>query len=351
MRTSASLGPGRAAPSPGGRRGPRTASRAAAGRDRRRRARIHSSRSSSIADAGRSTSHSQRPPASPAKTTRSSSVRSTSDVETVQSGTVCAPDADLGGRAGPVRDLQPRVVVQACRRSAHPRPVPGSSLTTTTSTGPSRALVPATQVTVARAPAVRRRPPKSVTSQPGLIGQGRYVGNSPARVRWLGERVVRRLGPGATAAGSARGRGTVQPTDRRAPGPAVGHRGHSVRSGMGQRSRRPAVAVKGLGPTTIGQEFQRSTTGGLALEAEHRDRRGVEAEEPPSATGRSEPARGEHPQGVAVAEDQHAAAASRRPARPPGRAARRPRRPSRRPGVGWLQTRPARARSRGSRRW
>ena len=55
-----------------------------------------------------------------------------------------------------------------------PSPVPASSATTSTSTGPSSSLVPDTQVRVAR---VRSGPSptaaKSVTLHPGLSGHGR----------------------------------------------------------------------------------------------------------------------------------------------------------------------------------
>ena len=64
-----------------------------------------------------------------------------------------------------------------------PRPVPGSSATTNTSTGPSSSLVPDTQVAVAQVRSSATTA-KSVTDQPGLIGQGRYVGKSPAVPRW-----------------------------------------------------------------------------------------------------------------------------------------------------------------------
>jgi hypothetical protein len=61
--------------------------------------------------------------------------------------------------------------------------VPDSSLTTNTSTGPSRALVPELHVIDANALCPLRGSPttaKSLTVQPGLIGHGRYVGKSPA---------------------------------------------------------------------------------------------------------------------------------------------------------------------------
>ena len=61
-----------------------------------------------------------------------------------------------------------------------PSPIPDSSLTTNTSTGPSRALVPELQVSVARPRPCSATTAKSLTVQPGLIGQGRYVGKSPA---------------------------------------------------------------------------------------------------------------------------------------------------------------------------
>ena len=65
-----------------------------------------------------------------------------------------------------------------------PSPVPDSSLTTKTSTGPSSALVPELQVSVALASrcagSSTRTTPKSLMLQPGLIGHGRYVGKSPA---------------------------------------------------------------------------------------------------------------------------------------------------------------------------
>ncbi len=79
--------------------------------------------------------------------------------------------------------------------------MPGSSATTNTSTGPSSSLVPDTQVTVAQRARASRSPTtaKSVTDQPGLIGQGRYVGKPVGRAQVVGERVVRHV---VLAAGS-----------------------------------------------------------------------------------------------------------------------------------------------------
>ena len=59
-----------------------------------------------------------------------------------------------------------------------PSPTPGSSETTVTSTSPSRSLVPTVVVTLARTWPPDPTQPKSEIDQPGLIGQGRYVGRS-----------------------------------------------------------------------------------------------------------------------------------------------------------------------------
>ena len=56
-------------------------------------------------------------------------------------------------------------------------------MTTVTSTSPSSALAPIVVVTVASAgPSSPATQPKSAIDQPGLIGHGRYVGSSAARL-------------------------------------------------------------------------------------------------------------------------------------------------------------------------
>ena len=100
-------------------------------------------------------------------------------------------DPDPGGRAGRGRICMPG---SECRVPAQraPRPVPGSSLITDISTGPSSALVPATEVTVARA-RVSQTTPKSVTCHPGIAAtEGTSEVLSPGQV--VTECVVRRMG-------------------------------------------------------------------------------------------------------------------------------------------------------------
>jgi hypothetical protein len=118
-----------------------------------------------------STIHSQRPPASPAITERSNSP-SDPLVGTSQRLTDCRPirTRAVGGHS----PMSPPGSSYRLPAQRAPSPVPASSATTSTSTGPSSSLVPDVQVRVARTfPDASRTVAKSVTVHPGLIGQGR----------------------------------------------------------------------------------------------------------------------------------------------------------------------------------
>ena len=118
-----------------------------------------------------------------------------------------------------------------------PSPVPASSVISTTSTGPSSSLVPEVQVRVASA---RSRPSptaaKSVTRQPGLSGQGRYVGKPVDASRCAAK--------ASYDASFGRHSGVISPCSGQAqpgPGPArvstmgVEQRGQPAASDMRQR--------------------------------------------------------------------------------------------------------------------
>ena len=134
-----------------------------------------------MADAGRRMIHSQRPSASPTTTERSHSPSDPlTDTGHRPTGKLPIRTLTVGGPSptsspGSIRPCGPRPAIRA------PSPVPASSLTTMTSTGPSSALVPDTQVIVARPsrPSAATEA-KSVTVQPGPSGHGRYVGKPPA---------------------------------------------------------------------------------------------------------------------------------------------------------------------------
>ena len=132
--------------------------------------RIQSSRSSSIAEAGRITNHSQRPAASPATTERSHSPRPEL-VETGHSGTawlaICTRTA-----GGPSPMSAPRVVVDACRRSGRP---PGAGLL-----GDDEHVHRPVQLAGARAAGQRRHGPPGVADVP-------EVGDPPARAQRPGQ--------------------------------------------------------------------------------------------------------------------------------------------------------------------
>ena len=90
--------------------------------------------------------------------------------------------------------------------------------------------------------------------------------------------------------------------------------------------------------------------GRLTLEAEHRQRGRVEAQQPAVLRRQAEPARCEHPQRVAVGEGEGTSAARPAPARPPDRAGWRPRHRSLPRATG--ASRPSiRAPTPGSRAW
>src|SRR3954452_10348252 len=143
--------------------------------------RIHSSLSSSAADAGLNTSHSHRPIASPANTERSKEV-SVSLVSTDQSEIGC-PSIRIFTCGGAAPGSPPGAGgVRPADRA--PRPTPGSSDTTVSSTTPSRSLLPA-QVTndaFASLPTDATQP-KSLMAHPGLSGHGIIVGSVPQRSR------------------------------------------------------------------------------------------------------------------------------------------------------------------------
>ena len=259
--------------------------------------RIHSSRSRSIADAGRRTTHSQRPPASPANTARSTST-SAHDVETAHSGTDWLPiRSRTGGRPAPSSEPGSRWGVPAQRA---PSPTPDSSLTTNTSTGPSRALVPELQVSVARPRPASATTAKSLTVQPGLIGQGRYVGKSPAAAS---------ASTNASYDGaSARSRGGVAPCSGQVQPPSsvpssVARTGSGQRGHSGLERHGSTVVVRGRRGSSVPAQHH----GRLALVAEHGDRGGVEPQVPTVGDRQLQPPGGQRAQRVAVPEDQHPA--------------------------------------------
>ena len=99
-------------------------------------------------------------------------------------------------RRRPLADLLTRVYLSApapARRLRAPSPVPGSSLTTMTSTGPSSALGARHAPSSWRGLRGRRPRPRrsSATHQPGPSGHGRYVGNPPGVTKVGGEVGVR----------------------------------------------------------------------------------------------------------------------------------------------------------------
>ena len=139
--------------------------------------------SRSAADAGRSTSQSHRPSASPASTARSSA-----SLPAARSRP--ATSARRRRRPGSSRPAVPRPTsrpgsVWSTPPTRAPSPTPGSSVTTVSSTTPSSSLAPV-QVTNA---ALGGRPstatqPKSVTCQPGGSGQGSQVGSGRESTRY-----------------------------------------------------------------------------------------------------------------------------------------------------------------------
>ena len=161
----------------------------------------------------------------------------------------------------PISGPGSRCVVPAQRA---PSPVPDSSLTTNTSTGPSRALVPELQVIVASAlcpPGARPRPRSRSRSSPGSSARagtsgGRRPRTTPPRRTSYDDTSGRR----STAVGPWSGQTPPSLCASRVDLPiGVGQRGHSVRSGMGPRSRGHGPWSRPSAPP--GQEFQRSTTG------------------------------------------------------------------------------------------
>ena len=125
-----------------------------------------------------------------------------------------------------------------------PSPVPASSLTTSTSTGPSSSLVPDTQVITARPPAWSPTAAKSVIRHPGLSGHGRYVGKVAVAPRCSTNESYD-ASSGRHSGGIAPCSGQDQPPSTPAWATGVAHRGHPAFSGMGPGS----------------QEFQCRTTG------------------------------------------------------------------------------------------
>ena len=126
------------------------------------------------ADAGRSTSHSQRPWASPAKTERSK-CESASLVSTYHSE-MGWPEIRTFACGGPSPISAPGSVRSTFAQRA-PSPTPGSSETTVSSTTPSGSLGPEQVMKQARPsrPGATTQP-KSVTAHPGVNGQGTNVG-------------------------------------------------------------------------------------------------------------------------------------------------------------------------------
>ena len=190
----------------------RTAARPAAARGRTRRAGSSRRAAAARPRPGRSTIHSQRPSASPATTERSHSPRPRL-VETGQSG-IDWQSIRTRTVGGPSPTSVPGSSWRVPAMRA-PRPVPGSSLITRTSTGPSR--VDWCRRRRSSRPGRGRRSPtaaKSVTRQPGLSGHGRYVGKRAVAPRCstnasydasVGppERLDRRRGRGRTTASPA----------------------------------------------------------------------------------------------------------------------------------------------------
>ena len=141
-----------------------------------------------------------------------------------------AVDPDPHGRR-PVPHLARRG--RSCRVPAHraPRPVPGSSATTSTSTGPSSSLVPETQVIVAR-PRVRGPTTAKSVTRPARAHRPRQVRREVARPRPGGRRTRRTTprSPAATAVRPRRARGSdhAPPGSRRrgagTPRPGTCHR-------------------------------------------------------------------------------------------------------------------------------
>src|SRR5262249_28434185 len=153
-------------------------------------------------------------------------------VETDQSGTdwLLIRTRTVGGPT-PISGPGSRCTIPAHRE---PSPVPDSSLTTKTSTGPSSALVPELHVSLAFAsrPSLGSPPTaRSLSAHPGLTGHGRYVGTSPA--------VANASATPSYDASSGRRRAAVGPWsghDQPLPFPwgavfssGIGQRGHSVR--------------------------------------------------------------------------------------------------------------------------
>ena len=233
----------------------------------------------------------------------------------------------------PVADLARRG-----RRAAMPRargrrgPVPGSSVTTSTSTGPSSSLVPEQHghASRGRARLVRRRT-REVGDAPARAHRPRQVGREAARApRCVDERVVRRLGRAPQRRDRRRGRGTTSRRRRRATGGAA----------AGQpavRDMRPRCAARSrVGASRVPAQHAPATRAPSRAPRASRCRGGSSR---PSVDRQAEPAGGRAPAGRGRA---------RRPACVPGAPRSRSttrssrvghlRRRSRRRGVGCVQT-------------
>ena len=252
---------GAAVTSPGGV--PRRAARPAAGRRRRRRAGSSRRGSSSSADAGRSTIHSHRPPASPASTDRSNSP-SCALVETSQRLTDWLPirtRAD-GGRS-PISAPGSSYRVPAHRA---PSPVPASSATTSTSTGPSELAGARRAGQRRRRPARRRsRPPRSRSSS--SPGSSATAGTSGSRAPPGAPRSRRTTPPpGATAAGRPVVRARPVQHRRRAPHAARRERHGTTVEIRGRIVKRSSAAAPVTRARRRAPRGSRCRAGGAVLE-------------------------------------------------------------------------------------
>ena len=204
--------------------------------------RIQSSRSSSIAEAGRSTTHSQRPPASPAKTERSSSAsdgRRWRPATAARTGCRSVPGPAVARR--PARGPGRGATVPAHRA---PRPTPGLLADHEHVDRPVEGAGPRA-AGHRRAPGPRSADHREVADRPARAHRPGQVGREVAgRGQRLDERVVRRLHRAAAAAPSGRARGTTSRRPAPSGRPAWGSAGTPAGATCAPRSW-AGPAVKG----------------------------------------------------------------------------------------------------------
>ena len=232
--------------------------------------RIHSSRSSSIADAGRMT---QPQPASALLAHQHGAVQLDSVGVTGRCSSTPTTSAPRPARRGPWRAAGPRPGLPGSspgsRAHRAPTPVPGSSLTTSTSTGPSSAVVPEHAVTVAwAAPPSSADHAEAADVPPGPERPGQQRREAAGALEVGDERGVRRLGRTPQ-----RRHRTVVPAR-----PAGARRGRRAAGSAGSRDR---AWLHGGGGSREASRVPAQQHRRLALPAQHRQGRGVEAEVPP----------------------------------------------------------------------